>query len=322
VQLGTLDYNGVSNLTVTGFEGASVSGGVEMVPAGMGENRNDAVTYTAMPDNGVRVQNPLANSGTLIAHDQFVGYADAGEGSRINVVQMSGDGPCPDGVTIANNLISGGESDGVDTGGNVCGTRIVDNVVTNILEDNCNGIHCDAFQDNGASTDTLIAGNYISNVSDCGLFDNGSSGLTYENNVCTNVSGYAFQFGGAAGLTIDHNTFATTTPAQIGNGADGTPTSNLVVTGNVFEDSVSINPGQPVTYGLGGENGNLWLPGTGLRGAPAAAGAQDVSGAPTFAGGASPSTFAGFALSSLSPGYAAAGTASAGIDNTSVVPGP
>jgi hypothetical protein len=322
VELGTLNYNGVSNVTVTGFEGASVSGGVEMVPAGMGNNVNDQVLYTSMPTNGVRVQNPIANSNTLIAEDQFVGYASSGEGNRITVVQMSGTGPCSDGVTIANNLISGGESDGVDVAGNVCGTQIVNNVVTNIQEANCNGIHCDAFQDNGASNNTVIKGNYISNVSDCGLFDNDSYNITYSDNVCTNVSGFAFQFGGAVGLTMDHNTFATTTPAQIGNGADGTPTSGLVMTNNVFQNSISVNPGQPITLGSGGENYNLWKSGKGLSNGPAA-GANDMTATPTFAGGASPSTFAGFGLSSSSPGFTGgAGASILGINDTSVVPGP
>lgn len=314
VELGTLDYNGVSNITVTGFTGSSVSAGVQMVPAGDGNNTHDSVTYDAMPNNGVFVQNAPANSNTLIAHDTFDGYASSGESSRLNIEATSPD--CPDGVTVENNQISGGESDGIDTSGESCGTQILHNDISNIVESNCNGIHCDAYQDNGGGEQNVFEGNYMHNVSDCGLFDDGTTGLTYSDNVCTGLSDslYAIQFGGGVDMTMTHNTFATTEPIEYGNDHNGNPSSNFTFTGNATMDGVpSLNPGQPAP-GLT-EDYNLLSGGSG-------AGAHDISGSPTFSGGSSPSSFAGFALASGSLGYGMDAGTSMGVDDMSVTPGP
>jgi hypothetical protein len=304
----SFNLNGVSNVLITGFcststvsgcpssGSSSLDGGVLIQVAGQGNNSNITVSYNSMPTTGVEVTgNAVANANINITNNSFVGYASSGEQSRLNVVSCNS---CPNGITISGNLISGGESDGIDISGNSCQTQILNNTITNIIESNCNGIHCDAFQDNGGGNGTVISGNYIYNTSDCFLLDDGSSNYLIENNVCgpSSDSSYWMQFGGASNITLNHNTIISTAGAQYGNDHTGTPSSNVMFTNNIFYTLPVQNSGQPVS-GTFNESYNLCLSGCG--------GSNDLKGTPAYVGGANPSIYSGFALTSGSIGHAA-----------------
>src|SRR5271170_7397011 len=129
------NFNGVSNVKITGFcdtdlpscptSNGSNTGGLLVSNAGQGNSSNITYSYNSMTTNGVQVQNnPNANAAILIDHNSFVGFATSNESSRLNMVSDSG---CPNGITISNNIISGGESDGINTSGASCGTQIINN---------------------------------------------------------------------------------------------------------------------------------------------------------------------------------------------------
>lgn len=294
----SFNLNGVSNVLVTGFKSpSSLDGGVLIQVAGQGNNSNISITHNDMPSAGVNVSNnALAKAAILIDSNTFIGYASSGESTRINIVS---DNSCPNGITVSNNTISGGQADGIDISGNSCQTQILNNDISNILESNCGGIHCDGLQDNGGGNGTHIKGNYFHNVSDCILLDDGSSNYLIEDNVCSTGSGssYWMQFGGASNITLNHNTVISSVGAQYGNDHNGNPSSNVTFTNNIFYSLPQDNPGQPVS-GTFTESYNLCLSGC--------SGSHDVNGTPTYVGGASPSSYAGFALTSGSLGHAAA----------------
>jgi hypothetical protein len=289
------NLNGVSNLLITGFSNPStLSGGVAIQVAGQGNNSNITVSHNDMPTTGVNISNnALANANILVDSNTFIGYSSSGESDRINIVS---DNSCPNGITISNNIISGGQSDGINISGNSCQTQILNNTISGIIEANCGGIHCDGFQDNGGGNGTHISGNYFYNNSDCFLLDDGSSNYLIENNVCSTSSdsSYWMQFGGASTMTFRHNTIISTVGAQYGNDHNGNPSSNVTFIDNILYSQPSGNPGQPVS-GTFTQDYNLCLSNC--------VGAHSLNGTPVYSGGTSPNSYAGFVLASSSTGY-------------------
>ena len=296
------NLNGVSNVTVTGFSGSSSSGGLLVQVAGQGNNSNITFSNNAMTSNGVNISNnAIANANILIDHNTFIGFTSSNESSRINIVS---DNSCPNGITVSNNTISGGQADGMNTSGASCGTQFLNNDISNIIEANCGGIHCDGFQDNGGGVNTVLDGNYFHNVSNCWQITDGTTNLTMTNNVCTSSSdaSHAGQIS-PSGLTFKHNTIASPLAINIGNDSHGTSSSNIVSTNNIFNGGLVVNGGQNVT-GTFTQDYNLCYSG-------GCSGSHSLSGTPTYVGGANPTTWAGFALTSTSKGHA---SASDGLD--------
>ncbi len=288
VSIGTFNLNGVSNITMTGFSGSSSSNGLIVQVADHGNNSNITFSNNAMTSNGVMVRgNANANANINITGNSFIGFASSGEQDRVNISQDNG---CPNGITVSNNHMSGGRSDGIDTTGGSCGTVISGNEIDHIDEPNCGAIHCDGFQDNGGGKGTVITGNYFHDDFDCFLLDDGSSNITISNNVCSTASdsNYWMQFGGGKTVTLDHNTIVSPAAAQYGNDHDGNASSNVTFTNNVWPRAPALNDGQPVS-GTTTINHNL---------------GSDIPGRPVFVGPLT--SFAGYALTSTSPGHAAA----------------
>lgn len=296
VNMGLFNLNGVSNVTITGFTGSSSSNGMSVEVAGQGNNSDITFSNNSMSANGVSISgNTNANANILIDHNNFVGFSSANEIDRLHITGNTG---CPDGITISNNLMSGGQADGIQYGSS-CGTQILNNEFSNIHESSCHGIHCDAIQDGGNGKNTVISGNYLHDVSDCFLLDDSSTNTTITDNVC-NTDGqdnYWMQFGGAQTLTLSHNTIISTAGAQYGNDHNGNPSSNITFTDNILYSQLSQNAGQPVA-GTFVEDYNLCLSGC--------AGAHSVNGQPTFIGGTSPTSYDNFALTASSIGNNAA----------------
>jgi hypothetical protein len=284
--------NGVSNVTITGFSGSSSSGGLLVQVTGQGNNSNITFSHNAMTDNGVQIQNnTLANANILIDSNTFDGFTTANESSRLNIVNDSG---CPNGIIVSNNDFGGGRSDGMNSSGNSCGTQYLNNTIHDILEVNCNGIHCDGFQDNGGGVNLVLNGNFFYNVSNCWQITDGTMNLTMSNNVCVNEPG-ASHVGQIAPQTLlfKHNTITANLNMNIGNDSGGRSSSNITMTDNIFSVQPSVNGGQTVT-GTFIQDYNLCLSGC--------VGAHSKSGSPTFSGGSSPTTYVGYALNPGSVG--------------------
>jgi hypothetical protein len=312
VYLGNIDVGAnTHNVTFTGFSGL---GGVGIGSSGASCCTNLSFTHDTF--TGESYVRNVVNSNIMFAHDTFNNINECSgcfEG-RIEVVSSSGSQP--DGVTIENSIMSGGNTDGVQDHGS--GTQILDNEFANIIESNCGGIHCDAIQTVGA-TGTVIAGNYFHNTTDCFLMDDGGANITIKNNECgpmASDSSFWIQFGGISGITFTHNTITGTTAGSYGTD-NGNPSSNVTWTNNIEYSTPSLNPGQSLS-GTTTEDYNLVQSCT----APLCGGSHDIKGLPTFVGGAQRSTWAGFALASGSLGLANASDGlNRGISSFAVTPG-
>jgi hypothetical protein len=324
-----------SNVTVQPAPGATVSLGNITV----GANTHN-LTFTGLGINGVGIGSTgpnccgnlsftydafttvsyvrdVVNSNILFAHDTFdnINACSSCYEGRIEVI--SSQVSQPDGVTIQNNLMSGGSSDGVQDA--AIGTQILDNEFSNIIQSNCGAIHCDAIQTVGA-TGTVIAGNYFHNTTDCILMADGGANITIENNECgpmASDSSFWIEFGGISGLTFSHNTVTATDGGEFGNSNAGEQSSNVTFTNNVEYSSPSLTPGESV-LGTTSESYNLVKSCGTLCG-----GTHDITGTPMLVGGSQPTTWSGFALK---PGSLGVGTASdglnRGISSFAVTPGP
>jgi hypothetical protein len=292
----SFNLNGVSSVIITGFQSpSSLNGGVVIQVDGHGSNTNVTVSHNDMPSSGVMVtNNAVANANILIDSNTFIGYASSGETDRINIIS---DNSCPNGITVSNNIISGGQSDGMNTSGNSCGTKFLNNDISNIFESNCGSIHCDGFQDNGGGINTVLSGNYWHNVSNCWQITDGTTNLTMTNNVCQTASSNSSHAGQLSPqtMTFSHNTIVS--PGEninIGNDSSGNSASNLTITNSVFDGgTIVVNPGQSVG-GTFIQDHNLCPSGC--------AGSHSLNGNPTFVGGSSPSSYAGYVLSATSIG--------------------
>ena len=217
----------------------------------------------------------------------------------------------PSGITIQNSTFGpGGNSDGIQNGSN--GTRILNNRFLSIHQvDSGAGVHADAIQLYG-SQNTVIRGNLMYDVADCIMAPDGSDHEIVEDNACySSGQGAAFTFESDNGSTIRHNTLLDTGASQtcdygvrcgelrLGNKSGDPAGRATIVTDNILA-FISIPEGSQ-TYAS--EGFNLMTAGKG----PAA---SDLSGTPTYVGGAKPTTYAGFALArgSLGKGNASDGT--------------
>lgn len=207
-------------------------------------------------------------------------------------------------IVISQNLFSGGgaehSSDGVQLIDGARGVVIRGNEFTNIIQGNYPE-HADPIQLYGAR-DTIVDRNYFHDNGNGtgGLvdFDATAPGTIVTHNVfhSTGIYPWAVAANSAQDWRVEHNTF-------IGSSLriDGQPSGNIV-RDNVFVDAVLSLEGGGVDND---HNLNCGHPGTG-----------NLTGTPTFVGGALPTTFAGFALA---PGSLGENASSSGT-NIGVIP--
>jgi hypothetical protein len=203
------------------------------------------------------------------------------------------------GVVISNNVFSGsGPSDGVQIIGGAYGTVIgPGNEFKNIKESGCGTIHCDPIQFYGASN-TRITGNYFHNNS-TGLMLGSINNITIDNNVLMTDGEYPDQIVifvcGDKANAIRHNTLANGASIRLQNDGCGSNVYETVydniVTGSVHADSGLSMATAKVGYNL--------TPGS-------LSGTNNIVGKPTYIGGASPATWAGYQLTTTSAGAKAA----------------
>jgi hypothetical protein len=209
--------------------------------------------------------------------------------------------PGPSGVVISNNRFSGGTSDGVQVTGDAHGVQIgPGNEFFNLRQ--VAATHTDSIQLYVAG-DTTITGNYLHDSAQ-GIMapDGGDSGyLHIVNNVFAGIEGQAVDLGYKPGLLINHNTFTSTAFMRDDPSKSGSPTTGAIIKNNLMLGGITKSPLPANAIAV--EDYNLLSGGTG---------AHDIkSGKPTFAGGAAPTSFAGFLLA---PGSVGAKAADDGLD--------
>jgi hypothetical protein len=324
IALGRVTLTGVSNLSITGFgppNGSSSSDGMLAQGEYSGPNYDIVFSYNAMSSDGVDItQNAMSNANIQITHNRFVGFGSAGESDRLDIDTRSASN-CPNGVVVSYNLISGGQSDGIDLTDGTCGTQILHNEISGINQGNCGGIHCDAIQDDGGGMRTVISGNYFHGNSDGILQDDGNTGPDIiTNNVFDNPTYRCIEGMYGDGSIFAHNTFDC--EVNIGVDHNGEPTTNVTMTNNVFGPSKNAQLSYAPSASSFGSFKTLDynLHASGAYSGPGN-GPHDIIGSPTYVGGSEPSTYAGWALSArpVDVGKASDGT-NMGAPITSVGP--
>jgi hypothetical protein len=235
-----------------------------------------------------------ANNAILFDHDVFDNLGTGLWEGRITVRGYNQNAPA--GVTISNSHFSGGCSDGIQLIGDTYGVVISGNEFSNINQSGCDPVHADPIQIVDGKA-TVITGNYF--------HDNGSgsgglmAGLAFNatvvsNNVfvCTCVYPWSVFAGGAANWKVSHNTFVGGGQLRFEVFNGNTPSGNLV-RDNVFMAGGGISSSS--SYGSNDHNLNAGVSGTG-----------NMPGTPIFVGGSNPTTYAGYRLTSGSPGKGAA----------------
>jgi hypothetical protein len=245
-----------------------------------------------------------ANANILVDRCTFIDLDwGGGKEGRLSVYQTPL-GSQPVGFTVTNSLFENttprvGESDGIQVGAN--GVVIGPGNTFRGIQQNGFTAHVDAIQGYG-QRNTVITGNFfINNEVNIGFYDGGGgetitnnvivrgpSGISHANNVFLSIGSNA---------TVTHNTFK---DIQIGHGAKSgdQPNSNWLVQDNIFVNA------DLYTYTGGGNgsctgcvyNNNLF------DAASTRWGTNQILGSPTFVGGASPTTWEGFALTNASLG--------------------
>ncbi|MGZ3803609.1 MAG: hypothetical protein ACXVB4_05330 [Pseudobdellovibrionaceae bacterium] len=200
-----------------------------------------------------------------------------------------------------------GAADGIMVIGNSANNTIgPNNWFTGILQSLCDvanpGSHCDAIQFYGAGPYNLITGNYFENGNTFIMSPDGATNVTVTNNVFNGagvIYDWKLQFGSADGVLFEHNTLinaGVTFDSKTGNPAS----SNILAKNNIVND-IGIK-----TSGGSGCSPNCVFDHNLFGSSGISSGTNNLIGAPSFIGGASPSTFAGFQLTTTSLGYKAA----------------
>jgi hypothetical protein len=246
----------------------------------------------------------LASSNVVLDHNSHnnLGAAQNVSPARIHLTWYS---QTHSGVTISNSLMAGGDSDGVQSGVGV-------NVINNEFRDLCDrgGNHTDNVQLLRAPG-SVVRGNYVHLTTPCttqgiAAYD-GLERTLIESNVVDIRRGWGIEVYSDAGSTVRHNTLKYYPPGCYGGSACGMIDINRkpadpAGTGTVVVDNIATRITIMNGSTLAARHHNL------VR---QSAGSGDTVGTPVFAGGANPTSYAGFLLAG---GSAGKGAASDGAD--------
>jgi hypothetical protein len=235
------------------------------------------------------------NRNNIVFDNDLFNMADnqAGTGGYEARVAFAGGGPNPAGITIKNSKFTTGCADGVGFEGGGMGVTIgPNNEFFNLLQGSC-GPHIDSIQfDNSTVPGPTITGNY---------FHNDSTGIAYydyvndsivTHNIVVNVMQDQISGGSTPNSIVAHNT----TDGQIGCG--------VTHQGNVCKAQIYDNIAgnlNTTTAAPSSLDYNLCI-NTTCEGS----GGHNLRGTPAYVGGAKPTTYTGFALTSTSLGHNAA----------------
>lgn len=259
---------------------------------------NGAITGNLRIDPGAAAMDVLVDGNRLVGN---MVCSTCYEG-RITV----NGGSAPNGVVISHNYFSGGNADGVQITGGATGTVITANEFAGIIE--IDDTHSDPIQ-LYHSSGTVITHNWLHGNETGIMAPDGAKNEIVTDNVITTRSGGAgypwpVVFGSDSGSLIAHNTFPDGAcnwtircgTVRVDGGNSGVASKGTTVRDNIAGD---------LDVGGSGimEKSNLVAAGS--------SGPGDVKGAPSFVGGASPVSLAGYALAAGSLGR---GDASDGLD--------
>ena len=296
-------YSNVNGLTV---DGINFTGGLTIGAAGSSDgadNRNITVQNSALGTQQLFLSTAGFNNNNLLFDHNTFGQFNAMGGFE-GRFQITGLAATPSGVTVTNNTFGpGGCSDGLNVGSRGVvigpGNTFID-VTPSLICDaiyggRANSPHIDAIQGYG-QRQTTITGNYFSgNHIDVGIYDGGENEVI-TNNVFIN-SGEGSSCGDCAGSTWTHNTV---TRGMWGINGKTLSGSNALVRDNIFLGSSGFTFNQNGTLGCTSNciaTHNLFK--------SSGSGTNNLIGTPTFTGGASPATWAGWQLATGSLGMKA-----------------
>jgi hypothetical protein len=265
-----------------------------------------------------RVDTPanVSNASLVFDHDTFDGLSATASSYEGRLTVRGYENTSSVGVKITNSHFgNGGCSDGIQIIGDAYGVEVgPGNEFSGIKQGSC-APHVDSIQLYGSSH-TQIVGNYFHDNDTIIMAPDGGDHENIADNVMVG-SGYvpAVQLGSHNATQFVHNTVKSIDvhmdhksgePAS----SQGVVRDNVFVSGTTNATDAGNCSGCTVSYNLFNSSGD-------------ATGSNTQVGAPAFTGGASPSTYSGYALASGSPGKAnASDGADRGIRTTGGAPPP
>jgi hypothetical protein len=294
-------FNGATNLKLDGLTitGATIAG----------SSKNISIVNSRFTDmTTIGDGSAMTNANIVFDKDTFDGISACSncyEG-RLTVRGTGSTASQPMGFSVTNSHFgNGGESDGVQIIGKATGVKIGPGNEFSGIKQGSYSRHVDSLQLYGSSQ-TQIVGNYFHDDDTIIMAPDGGDREAVNNNVMIG-SGYrpAVQFGHHDGSTFIHNTTKNIDINTYVNSGDSSPNRNMVTRDNVIVSGTLNSSGcQSCTVSY-----NLFSSGS--------SGTNAITGTPVFVGGTAPTTYAGWALKSGSPGKA---NASDGKDR-GIVPG-
>jgi hypothetical protein len=258
----------------------------------------------------------MSNANILFDHDTFDGIDACSTCYEGRLTVRGNNNTAPVGVSIVNSHFgNAGGSDGVQIVGNAYGVKIGPGNEFAGIKQGSYAAHVDSIQLYGSSH-TQIVGNSFHDDDTIIMAPDGGDQEYIANNVMVGA-GYvpAVQLGSHNATQFVHNTVKNI-DVFMDSKAGGTPSKN-----GVLRDNVMVNAGFELTNGGGCSacttSYNLF------NGSGNKSGTSAIVGTPVFAGGANPTTYAGWALAGGSPGKANASDGKdRGIDPSAGGAGP
>ncbi len=284
----TPNFNGASNIKLDGVS----SGGVNIA----GSSKNITISNTKITGMSLVNASTMSNANILFDHDTFDNISACSTCYEGRLTVRGNNNTSAVGVAVTNSHFgNGGGSDGVQIIGDAYGVKIGPGNEFSNIKQGSYAAHVDSIQLYGSSH-TQIVGNYFHDDDTIIMAPDGGTAENIANNVMIGA-GYvpAVQLGSHNGTQFVHNTVKNI-QVQTGSKVGAKAGVNVNVSNNVFATGASTTPaggsgcpGCPVTY-------NLFAGST--------SGTNAIKGTPVFTGGSAPTTYAGYALATGSPGKA------------------
>lgn len=291
------------------FDGLTISGGTISGPAHDLVFKNSTFTdkltiWASANNNACSNCSAMNGSNIVFDNDTFNMAANPnGVGGYEGRVQFNSGGSTPAGITIKNSKFTTGCADGIQFGGAGAGHGVTvgpNNEFYNLLQGSC-GPHVDSIQFNGdenspnSNVGPVITGNYFHNDTTGIVSYDYDTNATITNNVLVGISGAIGLAGFDSTSIAEHNTVI-----------NGDISCDVTHESNVCRATIRNNITRSVVLTSSGGTGSPSVNDYNMCTGGGCAGSHSLSGTPTFVGGSSPSSYAGYALTSTSLGHQAA----------------
>ncbi|MBC7632090.1 MAG: right-handed parallel beta-helix repeat-containing protein [Flavobacterium sp.] len=278
-----VNFRGARNITLDGLT----------IAEALMYDTTQQITIRNSRFTGFVIIDGVANADILLDHNTHVVIVKC-SGCWAGRISLPYGSATPSGVTVQNSTFRGGNADGIQA---ATGLSIIGNEFDHIDENGPNDqAHTDAIQILGAS-DVLVKGNYIHDSADGVVAYDGIDHATIEDNVIDLITGrWGIELYSDDSSIIRHNTlrYATTCSfSPCGHIMVDHKTQDPAGRGTVVVDNIA--------YMIEANNGSqIAQQDHNMVRAGAATG--DFIGTPTYAGGSTPTTPAGFLLAAGSAG--------------------